>query len=91
MYVSVGLLFVLLNFDDSEDGSVNRVVLSLLFLIDDLGFFDNEIWEDGCLGKDINMNMFFEVGNSLINEVGDSRREVFKLKILVLYEWVMLI
>ncbi|MEE3306658.1 MAG: Hpt domain-containing protein, partial [Pseudomonadota bacterium] len=86
VHASAGLLLASLNFDDSEDGSANRAVLSLLSSIDDLSFLDNEIREDGCSGKDTNMNTSPEVGNSSTNEARDSRREASKPKTLALHE-----
>ena len=90
VHASAGLLLASLNFDDSEDGSANRAVLSLLSSIDDLSFLDNEIREDGCSGKDTNMNTSPEVGNSSTNEARDSRREASKPKTLALHERAML-
>ncbi|AFS38326.1 chemotaxis protein CheA [Alteromonas macleodii] len=90
VHASAGLLLASLNFDDSEDGSANRAVLSLLSSIDDLSFLNNEIREDGCSGKDTNMNTSPEVGNSSANEAGDSKREASKPKNLALHERAML-
>ena len=90
VHASAGLLLASLNFDDSEDDSANRAVLSLLSSIDDLSFLNNEIREDGCSGKDTNMNTSPEVGNSSTNEAGDSKRDTSKPKTLALHERAML-
>jgi two-component system chemotaxis sensor kinase CheA len=79
-----------LNFDDSEDDSANRAVLSLLSSIDDLSFLNNEIREDGCSSKDTNKNASPEVGNSSANEAYDSKSDASKPKTLALHERAML-
>ena len=90
VHASAGLLLASLNFDDSEDDSANRAVLSLLSSIDDLSFLNNEIREDGCSSKDTNKNASPEVGNSSANEAYDSKSDASKPKILALHERAML-
>ncbi|MEC8298681.1 MAG: chemotaxis protein CheA, partial [Pseudomonadota bacterium] len=90
VHASAGLLLASLNFDDSEDDSANRAVLSLLSSIDDLSFLNNEIREDGCSGKDTSTNASPEVGNSSANEAYDSKSDASKPKTLALHERAML-
>ena len=90
VHASAGLLLASLNFDDSEDGSANRAVLSLLSSIDDLSFLNNEIREDGCSGKETSTNASPEVSNSSASEAGDSKRDTSKPKTLALHERAML-
>jgi len=90
VHASAGLLLASLNFDDSEDDSANRAVLSLLSSIDDLSFLDNESRDDESLSADINTNVSSEVGISKANETGDSKGEAPKPKTLALHERAML-
>ncbi len=90
VHASAGLLLASLNFDDSENASANKAVLSVLSSIDDVSFLDNESRDDESLSADINTNVSSEVGLSKANETGDSKGEASKPKTLALHERAML-
>ncbi len=90
VHASAGLLLASLNFDDSENASANKAVLSVLTSVDELSFLDNESRDDESLSTDINTNVSSEVDISKANETGDSKGEASKPKTLALHERAML-